>query len=874
MPPHFAFAYAVVLSLLVGISGLFSVAFSNPTPSPSIRDQFNINTDIFERPLRAQIVIPTSLMQKWFDLLKESPAFLSVIRSTTSDRSNTTQRSTDQNKLPFSCSPTSMTTLCCRQYYFNGSDPFRQCIATAKGTGLINPGTPVGPTADGLEKSSSTPGVTSTDADMPTQLVDDPFNIDRDEHMSSCLIKDKVFQSTCCFWLYDGDSKALAACRTWAKKVVDRGIRVCSHADNAKRYKCCDDVFFGRLSLIRACRQRSQVYVDRMLPCFFAYGPAQEACCDHMFSTKFGKYELEANWLCRNAPRVYQNLQLNCDKSNQEECCREQRQFGDLAYSKCMQMTVLGCRNKNVRGDARLKCCIELNSVSSVPIADVVNNMQRCADYRFGLCQYAEWTRRVTCCAMNFLVGTVAFRTCVNNWYDGSIRPTLINYFDSCAMQHAQGSRMFRACLQHPFKVCKIVQKYRSSIQETLSCCATVMRHDTTGRFICYLILTGGKSTAYIYLSYAAVTKKSIEPLSTSFLPTWTRVDECTSKWASTSRWFYLACLSELSQFKIVGDYAFHLYEQKSEDNSTQQVCAVRDYAERVVCCLAMFFPTSSSFETCRLWSVSPINTFETPDLSDELQVSIEKGNKVLLRSQKLYVDRADMTKFLVGMKMAEEEAKAGGVTNNKLSSIFQDFKAIFVQAMNANKVGVIWHRLLKNWVGCGTVALISVDNDLGVMYCGLLSVMDEKPMQRDPVGWESVGADDLQWFAPTSRVGRKDAGLDWELLEDKRLERPVSLYSDVGGSRVNPSGARENSLVATQDSQTIAADSQDIAAGHIGEISIPTDDADTAVIDLFGTSTCKSRNVAFSCYAFCCESYFYYSWVCDTVNLVCVGQH
>lgn len=185
-------------------------------------------------------------------------------------------------------------------------------------------------------------------------------------------------------------------------------------------------------------------------------------------------------------------------------------------------------------------------------------------------------------------------------------------------------------------------------------------------------------------------------------------------------------------------------------------------------------------------------------------------------------------------------------MTNNKLGSIFQDFKAIIVQAMNANKVGVIWHRLLKNWVGCGTVALISVGNDLWVMYCGLLSVMDEKPMQRDPVGWESVGADDLQWFAPTSRVGRKDAGLDWELLEDKRLERPVSLYSDVGGSRVNPSGARENSLVATQDSQTIAADSQDIAAGHIGEISIPTDDADTAVIDLFGTSTCKSRNVAF----------------------------
>lgn len=182
-------------------------------------------------------------------------------------------------------------------------------------------------------------------------------------------------------------------------------------------------------------------------------------------------------------------------------------------------------------------------------------------------------------------------------------------------------------------------------------------------------------------------------------------------------------------------------------------------------------------------------------------------------------IDEADRNwSIKKGKKIKKSKKdKEHKVDENYITKFLDGFRSLY----NSKNTGVFYHGVERRWMTCG---LISYKPGISSSYCAYLRNVDPKAPElgRKPVfGWES--------------------GLQAQL---EKADQPEPSYD-------GPVDHVERHLEHSHKTE---------ANGKYVEV------------DLFGSSSkCSQANLAYGCYAMCCDSVFAYSQFCSTNNLRCI---
>lgn len=221
-----------------------------------------------------------------------------------------------------------------------------------------------------------------------------------------------------------------------------------------------------------------------------------------------------------------------------------------------------------------------------------------------------------------------------------------------------------------------------------------------------------------------------------------------------------------------------------------------------------------------------------------------------LLRSQPVSkaeesIHRKRVVLFLGIMKKVEDYLAQGGPRPVPKSMEiaeegYKEFRNLMRKAIGKMETGTFYHSASKSWITCALVRSESADDDQGVLYCANLRLMDERKVpKRKPVrGWDGGAIE---------RIAQ-------------------SVNNNLGTVRLF---GRNNGKRSWHTSMGQVSERQE----GTEPTSSPDESSEAVVVNLFGDSeTCPLSNLAFTCNALCCDSYFSDCWICGWQNLQCVG--
>lgn len=158
---------------------------------------------------------------------------------------------------------------------------------------------------------------------------------------------------------------------------------------------------------------------------------------------------------------------------------------------------------------------------------------------------------------------------------------------------------------------------------------------------------------------------------------------------------------------------------------------------------------------------------------------------------------------------------------------VFSKFISAFQEQYQQNLTGEFYHGVEEEWMTCSAVI---APNNASAMYCAYLKTIDPDAMQlgREPIfGWEA---------GRQAHLAKEENEDSMESVERKVKEEEVK-EEEVEEKKVNGNGSRQ----AVQ-------------------------------VNLFGSrSACSSADIAYGCFAMCCDSVNAYSFFCMTYNLECI---
>lgn len=662
-------------------------------------------------------------------------------------------------------------------------------------------------------------------------LRSDMFNVEDESKVQTCLYRDPKALHECCTWLEEGNYPATERCITTRRNIVSHGIRVCVVDNPTERMSCCRAMFKGRTFLYERCVRGVPTFINRRAPCVFNDFAAQDLCCQQIFPSvgldgANRAYLLCADVVLRKTSTI--NVCYEEDSTKREECCEQEKLYGSHPYDQCRRQDVPPCRYDNF--NQREECC-------HTEFPDQPWRRTPCMVREFKRCQLHGWEDRLACCASLYRVGSVEMEKCLYQYIhvaDVFLEQARVIH---CGYGNPPGSQHFKDCLFYPIKSCELIAKGNRTALET--CCADYFKIGDNGWKVCM----GNMSFQILLLSYLDFDERW-KPLSNVSDSSEARVSYCLQTFdLESERWARYACLSEIT-FSATDPslYHFTLFSDTAVMGHAQFACAIYDEFERESCCSVRYPGASQAFETCFSWlptlgytDYEEITANKTMQLEKQFTDAVHNpliATRASLDTAKQRCDRERVKKFLEEMKGVEERLSKWNMpdsySDDTVTLAYYKFRALFRAAVANNETGTFYHGTGKSWMTCALARSKMASDNTGVLYCGKLAVIDNKkvPRRRPVRGWEGGAIERIIAHAKTKNSFRLTAGR-------------------AAGAPWTPAVARQE---GSEGSGAVA-------------------------VNLFGDAeTCPLANLAYSCNALCCDSYYAECWLCGWQNLQCVG--
>lgn len=848
----------------------------------SSEDGFEINRGFLENTNAAQIIIPSILLHKFEAIIRDNNLPLThaadrgvlnmdtlrdvmkvdgsveVIENEDGEEdSNLTEigvaRLNIQNKRARRCAI----------YYFKGTVQYKQCLAGKA-------------------------------------YAWDPLNIGNTNFAHSCMINGLPLLKECCSLLEFGRKGKIRECIRIRLNIIARGIQVCMMRNAVKRALCCRTVFLGRRKLINQCQNGIPTYIDRRAPCVFKSSARQMRCCALIFPRYGDVYRVRAYFVCRGGRHGLRTMGGPiCSTQTgrrRQNCCHQLSIYGIRDKKTCLSMRRPVCSYPNFL--KRLACCQHKYSFDS-------NKMDNCLSYRFIYCRHHKWINRITCCAMAYKIGSNRLRNCMYKWMSVTTSSTLKGYNKFCRYRHPPGSQMYTLCILYPFLQCRgrhsTTIPWKDTVTLLQKCCEHMFSKDARTCHACIVFNSQRMSIKqlefHVIFLYRTLLNVRIRQLSNPMQKLQKRIDHC-FKVKRRSRWLWMACLIEMSFDTLPGaPMYFSMYTGNQMELLSMEihdVCAIYDPAERLSCCKLLFPGTNSNFQTCFSWEPAtyvknirmPTYTRKDRNRSDwvhsnhnandrdddflkSLISSLEKstGRSRLIDTR--VVNREQITMFLMVVKAIENEKQQvlyevqmddiSQRIDPRLEEVYDDFKKLYTEELRKGRLAVIWHAAKEEWAACATVTTtanegkISQGNDqrdAGITYCGSIETLVD---DSDAI---------MQGRVPYAKW---DAGLLMDVVRYAKF--------NVGrGSRIDYTSRTHNPRAAAAFlGKRSGAEYQDSASVSEEGSASKNSSQHAIMVSLLGQIGCTAYNMRFKCSALCCDSYFAYSWVCNSKNMFCV---
>lgn len=655
----------------------------------------------------------------------------------------------------------------------------------------------------------------------------DPFNAPSDAHVAACLYRARPVLRACCLFLAARHPARAARCVATRENVLADGVNVCVMEEPRARHKCCVAMFAGRTFLYARCLRGVATFVNRQAPCVYRRVADQKKCCRQIFPAKGGPRDMRAYALCAYAvlrKTTSTNTCFEKDAREKEACCQHEKLYGQGPWNKCMLQEVPPCRIDSF--EEREVCCHAEYAEGDF------TGRSKCMIREFKRCQLYEWQDRMACCASMYKVGSTDMRDCLYQYIGTEVVFDEQERLSYCQRRNPPGSQNFKDCLRYSIKSCELLAKGNADARE--QCCHHYFDRRGPGLDACL----GRTAFADLLQSYYD-DNRDWRPLSDATLSSEERVDYCTEVFDLEYRaWYRYACLAEITFSADERSlYHFTLFSDTAVLGHAQFSCAIYDEAEREACCSMTYAVASQAHESCLSWAPTlgfehydEVSSQEDMDLEAELSEVIQRPEAMRQQpagaGDAASAARRRMGAFLKVMKAVEQELSVrpsarslGG--NAQPFRAYARFRDIVRRAVARNETGTFFHGQGKDWMTCALMRAADAREEDCVLYCGKLAVLDRgRVPARKPIrGWEG-GA----------------------------LERVIR---------------KRRSGMPTLDRFAAATLLQSPKPQGGGAV----------MVNLFGgLYICPLTNLAYTCNALCCDSYFAECWLCGWRNLECVG--
>lgn len=521
----------------------------------------------------------------------------------------------------------------------------------------------------------------------------------------------------------------------------------------------------------------------------------------------------------------------------------------------------------------------------------------------FERCQLYGWKDRMACCASVYKVGSLEMKQCLYQYLGTKIVFDEMERLAYCQKGNPPGSQHFQECLRYPIDSCALLANDRTGedgegqghngpdnddeggddgdVYDTDEeggdddddhgdgddheeeeehddddddvedmepygahrvddggdrgeCCKHYFEDDGLGFDACL----GRRSFQDLLQSYYDQNRDWM-PLSNSNWPSERRVAYCTENFdLKQGGWYRYACLAEITfSAHDRSLYHFTLFSDSAVTGDAQFACAIYDETERERCCSVTYPVSSQAYDSCLSWAPTlgfekyqNVTMQEDRYLEDELSKTMQEADTSAItqpqpaNTSKVSLHKQRMGVFLKKMKAVEEELSErpnGNVVGSgaEVVQAYQVFRSIVRRAIEKNETGTFYHGVGMDWITCALIRSDDASKEDCVLYCGKLALLDEKkvPHRKPVLRWEGGALSRLM-----EKARRR-------MLETDRQSEPA--------------------------------------------VSSEPDASDAMVINLLGgQDLCPYTNLAYTCNALCCDSYFAECWLCGWQNLQCVG--